>query len=85
MNIYIGNIPLHTTEEDIKQLFHPYGTIHTMQIIMDEQSGQSKGFGFIEMADEEEGVRAVSELNGINLLGNFLEIKHVRERPASGI
>lgn len=82
MNIYIGNITAGASIEQIKKLFHPFGTIHFAQIIMNLHSGQSEGFGFIEMVSEEEGEKAVAALNGINFMGHFLEVKHVRDRPA---
>lgn len=82
MNIYIGNIPPEASIEQIKELFHPFGKIHFAQIIMNLYSRQSQGFGFVEMVNEEEGEKAIAALNGINFMSHFLEVKHVRDRPA---
>jgi RNA recognition motif-containing protein len=81
MNIYIGNIPLSVPIEEIKKLFVPFGQIASLQIIMDIESGQSKGFGFITMTEDAAGMRAVEKLNQSNFMGHYLEVKQVRERP----
>ena len=80
MNIFIGNLALATTEEDLAQLFHPYGTIGRVQILQDRDTGRSRGFGFVEMPDATEAQAAIDGLNGTSLGGRSLTVNAARQR-----
>jgi RNA recognition motif-containing protein len=81
MNIYVGNIPLNASVAEVKNLFESFGTIVSLQIIMDRGTGQSKGFAFVEMIEDEAGEQAIVKLNNMNFMGHYLEVQQVRERP----
>jgi RNA recognition motif-containing protein len=68
MNIYIANLSYDVTDEDLKELFSNYGTINSVKVIIDKETGKSKGFGFVEMPNDEEGMKAIEDLNGQKLL-----------------
>ena len=78
-SIYIGNLPFSTTEEDLRSLFSPYGTVHTVKLVADRETGKPRGFGFVEMEDSK-AVGAISALNGKELGGRSLRINEARER-----
>jgi RNA recognition motif-containing protein len=80
MNIFVGNLALTTTEEDLAQLFHPYGTIGRVQILQDRDTGRSRGFGFVEMPDATEAQAAIDGLNGTALGGRSLTVNAARQR-----
>ncbi len=80
MNIYVGNLPYEVTEEDLKQLFSEYGTIAKAIIINDRETGRSKGFGFVEMEDNDAGAKAIQELDGTELKGRNVRVNEARER-----
>ncbi len=67
MNIYIANLSYDVTDEDLKELFSSYGTINSVKVIIDKETGKSKGFGFVEMPNDEEGMKAIEDLNGQKL------------------
>jgi RNA recognition motif-containing protein len=80
MRIFVGNLAFTTTEEDLGQLFHPYGTIARVQIITDRDTGRSRGFGFVEMPNATEAQEAIEALNGTSLGGRTLSISEARRR-----
>ncbi len=80
MNIYVGNLAQDVSEEDLKQSFAPFGKVDTVSIIKDKYSGESKGFGFVEMPSAAEGQAAMDGLNGQNLKGNNLVVNEARAR-----
>ncbi len=80
MNIYVANIPWKATEEQLKQLFAEYGEVSSAKIIMDKVTQRSRGFGFIEMADDTAGRTAINELNGADFLGKNLVVNEARPR-----
>lgn len=80
MNIYVGNIPYHVTEEDIRQAFSEFGDVTSSNIIIDKVTGRSRGFAFVEMAGNEEGQRAISEMNGKEWEGRTLTVNEARPR-----
>lgn len=80
MNIYVGNLSYTVTEEDLRQAFGNYGQVTSASIIKDQASGQSKGFGFIEMTSEEEARTAISEMNGKEMKGRKLNVNEARPR-----
>jgi len=81
MNIYVGNIAWKITEEDLEAAFSEYGTVVSAKIITDKETGKSKGFGFVEMASEEEGTAAIEALNGAELEGRGLKVNVARPKP----
>lgn len=80
MNIYVGNVPYAATEEDLKSLFSEYGRVVTATIIRDRNDGRSKGFGFVEMENQEDGKQAIEKLDGYNMMGRLLKVNEARPR-----
>ena len=80
MNIYVGNVPYNSSEEDLGNLFSEYGTVTSVKIIINKHTGRSKGFGFVEMANEAEGDKAVESLNGYEINGRNLRVDKAKER-----
>ena len=80
MNIYVGNVSYTVTEEDLKQAFEGFGQVASVSIIKDKFSGQSKGFGFVEMPVKEEAQAAIGGLNGQELKGRKLNVNEARPR-----
>jgi RNA recognition motif-containing protein len=78
MNIYVGNLPYNTTEDDLHSLFGAYGTVSSAKIIMDRDTGRSKGFGFVEMTDG--GQAAIEALEGSDMGGRNLRVNEARPR-----
>ena len=78
-SIYVGNLPYSATEEDIRNLFTPYGIVHTVKLVSDRETGRPRGFGFVEMEDST-AINAISALNGRDLDGRSLRINEARER-----
>ena len=64
MNIYVGNLSFNVSESDLKDLFSQHGAVQTASVIKDKYSGESRGFGFVEMPEKEEALKAISALNG---------------------
>ena len=83
MNIYVGNVSYNSTEEDLGNLFSEYGTVSSVKIIINKHTGRSKGFGFVEMANDEEGNKAVESLDGYELNGRNLRVDKAKERDDS--
>ena len=79
MNIYVSNLGFNVKDEDLKQVFTPYGEVSSAKIIMDKMTNQSRGFGFVEMADNAAAQKAVSELDGSSI--DNRNIKVVEARP----
>lgn len=78
--IYVGNLSFNSTESEIRSLFEQYGTVHTVNLIMDRDSGRFRGFGFVEM-DENEATKAISELDGKEVGGRNVRVNEAREKP----
>jgi RNA recognition motif-containing protein len=83
MNIYVGNLSYEATEEDLRLAFEPFGQVESAIVIKDKHSGQSKGFGFVEMASKAEGQSAIDNLNGKDLKGKALNVNEARPRTES--
>jgi RNA recognition motif-containing protein len=79
-NIYIGNLPFNTTTEAIRELFSAYGEVETVNLITDRETGRLRGFGFVEMRDEQEAAAAIAALNGVELEGRSLTVNIARPR-----
>ena len=85
MNIYVGNISYQTKEEDLVELFYTAGAVDSARIIKDRETGRSKGFGFVEMPNNEEAKAAIEKFNGTEFLSRNItvnEAKPKEERPA---
>jgi RNA recognition motif-containing protein len=80
MNIYVGNLSYEITEEDLRLDFAEFGTVESVHIIKDKFSGQSKGFGFVEMPSKAEGQSAIEGLNGKEKKGRALNVNEARPR-----
>ena len=83
MNLYVGNLSYDMTDADLQQVFEEYGTVNKVNIIMDRDSGRSKGFGFVEMESSESGEKAVQELDGQEVKGRNLKVNQARPREES--
>ena len=80
MKIYVGNLSYEVTEEELRQALEAFGQVESVTIIKDKYSGQSKGFGFVEMASKAEGQSAIDGLNGKELKGRTLNVNEARPR-----
>lgn len=80
MNIYVGNLSYSTTEDELRELFAQHGSVVSVNIIKDRETGSSKGFGFVEMAEQSEGEKAISELNDSVLNERNLRVNQARPR-----
>jgi cold-inducible RNA-binding protein len=80
-NIFVGNLDFNTSEQDLRQLFEAYGQVDRISIMTDRDTGRSRGFGFVEMANAEEGEKAIAALNGSQLGGRKLNVNEARPRP----
>ena len=80
MNIYVGNISRTANEQDLKDAFAAFGEVTGSSIIKDKFSGESRGFGFVEMSNKEEAEKAISGLNGVDLKGRPLTVNEARPR-----
>lgn len=83
MNIYVGNLSRQTSESDLRAAFESHGQVASVSIIKDKYSGESKGFGFVEMPSKEEAETAIKNLNGKELDGRTLNISEARPRGES--
>lgn len=84
MNIYVGNISREATEDDLRQAFGQFGTVSSVSLIKDKFSGESRGFGFVEMSSKEEAQAAMNALNGKELKGRALTVNEARPKSEGG-
>jgi RNA recognition motif-containing protein len=84
MNIYVGNLSFDVSEENLRQIFEPFGQVSSITIIKDKYSGQSRGFGFVEMPDRAQAQAAIGNLNGKEVLGRQLNVNEARPRNDRG-
>jgi RNA recognition motif-containing protein len=78
VNIFVGNLAFTTTEQDLRELFEPYGTVETVRIMTDRETGRSRGFGFVEMPDSRAAHSAIDALNGTQVAGRTLTVNEAR-------
>ncbi len=86
-NIFVGNLSFNTSEEELRQIFEPYGQVDRVSILTDRDTGRSRGFGFVEMANSEEGEKAITSLNGSQVGGRTINVNEARpktERAGEG-
>ena len=84
VNIYVGNMSSDTTEDQLRQAFEGFGEVSTVKIIMDRETGQPRGFGFVEMLAADQAGAAISGLNGQDLNGRELNVNEAKPRPQTG-
>ena len=84
MRLYVGSLPYQTTEQDLINLFEQIGQVTQASVITDRETGRSKGFGFVEMTNNEEAQSAIQQLNGTSLGNRTITVNEARERPAGG-
>lgn len=80
MNIYVGNLPFSSNSGDLEELFGQYGQVDSAAVINDRETGRSRGFGFVEMASDDEARRAIEELDGHDMGGRNLKVNEARPR-----
>jgi len=83
-NIFVGNLSFGATEDAVRSMFEAYGTVDRVSIMTDRDTGQARGFGFVEMTNNAEGDRAIAELNGRELDGRALNINEARPKAERG-
>lgn len=81
--IYVGNLPFSATEESVRALFAQHGTVETLSLIMDRETGRPRGFGFVEMA-KGDAARAIQNLNGRDMEGRALKVNEAQDKPRGG-
>jgi RNA recognition motif-containing protein len=84
MNIYVGNLSHNATEENLRQVFESFGEVTSARVIKDKYTGQSRGFGFVEMLEQSQAQAAIKSLNGKELLGKQMSVNEARPRTDRG-
>jgi len=84
MNIYVGNLSAKTTEQELREAFENFGEVDTAKIIKDNVTGRSRGFGFVEMPNQEQAQTAIEELNGKELGGSALTVNEAKPKENRG-
>jgi len=84
MKLYVGNLAFETSSNDLQTLFAQAGTVESVSLIEDRETGRSRGFGFVEMSTKEEGAAAVQQFNGKDLAGRTLKVNEARPREDRG-
>ena len=79
-SIYVGNLPWRTTADDLRALFEPYGEVENARIVTDRETGRSRGFGFVDMAENEAGQKAIAELHNFDYGGRPLTVNEAQSR-----
>ena len=79
-NIFVGNLSFNTSEDELRQLFEPFGQVDRVSILTDRETGRSRGFGFVEMANSEEGDKAIAGLNGSQFGGRAINVNEARPK-----
>ncbi|MBM4148124.1 MAG: RNA-binding protein [Lentisphaerae bacterium] len=84
MDIYVGNLPYQADDQKLKELFAQHGTVSSARVIVDKFSGESKGFGFVEMPEKTEAEAAIKATNGQDFLGRALRVNESQPKPKGG-
>ena len=82
--LYVGNLPFSATETELRQLFEKHGTVESVAVIMDRETGRPRGFGFVEMSDSNAAGTAIQNLDGREFGGRALRVNEANERPQGG-
>ncbi len=80
-NLFVGNMSFQTTEHELRSIFEPYGEITRIQVMTDRDTGRARGYAFVELADDGEAAKAITELNGKELDGRALTVNEARPKP----
>ena len=83
-NIFVGNLNFNTGEDELRQLFEAYGQVERVSILTDRDTGRSRGFGFVEMASNEDGEKAIAALNGSQVGGRTINVNEARPKSDRG-
>ena len=83
-NIFVGNLNFTTTEQTLRSVFEAHGAVQRVSVMTDRDTGRSRGFAFVEMADAEEGERAIAALNGANVDGRAINVNEARPKTEGG-
>ena len=83
-NIFVGNLSFNTQEDELRQLFEPYGQVERVSILTDRDTGRSRGFGFVEMNSNEDGDKAITALNGSQFGGRTINVNEARPKTERG-
>jgi RNA recognition motif-containing protein len=84
MKLYVGNLSFNTSNQDLNELFGTIGPVESSNIIEDRETGRSRGFGFVEMASQDDGERAIAEFNGKEIDGRVLKVNEAKPQDRSG-
>jgi RNA recognition motif-containing protein len=84
MNIFVGNLSFQTTQDELHAAFAQYGNVDRVNIVTDRDTGQPRGFAFVEMTDQQEAQNAIQQLNGAEMNGRALNVNEARPKPAGG-
>ena len=84
MNIYVGNLSWTMTEDDLRSLFEQYGTVSSVKIVKDRETGRSRGFGFVDMPDDNEGQAALTNLYDSEVMGRKIIVNESQTKPNAG-
>jgi cold-inducible RNA-binding protein len=84
MKLYVGNLAFQTSSEELQTLFAQAGTVESVSLIEDRETGRSRGFGFVEMSTKEEGAAAIQKFNGVDLGGRALNVNEAKPREDRG-
>lgn len=84
MKLYVGNLPFSTTDAELREMFSAHGQVDSAQIVMDRETGRSRGFGFVEMGDATQAQNAINAINNSNVGGRTLVVNEARAKEASG-
>lgn len=84
MRLYVGNLAFSTTDEDLRELFSPYGNVTDVRVVSDRDTGRSRGFGFVEFSNDDEARAAMAALNQQEIEGRTITVNEARERTGGG-
>lgn len=84
MNIYVGNLAYQVTGDELRKAFEQFGEVSSASVVTDKFTGQSKGFGFVEMPDKAQGEAAIKQMDGADLKGRNIRVNEARPRPEGG-
>ena len=84
MNIYVANLNFKVQDDELRELFEAYGEVSSAKVIQDRDSGQSRGFGFVEMPSDEDAAAAIENLDGTDFGGRSLRVSEARPKPSGG-
>jgi RNA recognition motif-containing protein len=84
MKLFVGKLPYELTEDKLREIFEKIGTVLSAKVVMDRYTGQSRGFGFVEMSNQDEAKKAMDELDGTEVMGRSIVVKKANDKEAGG-